>query len=93
MSRIVKVKKPKEVPGITHVDGTARIQTVNKEQNEKYYNLINEFYKITGVPMVLNTSFNCREPIVETPREAINTFNSTELDMVVINGHYLSKVG
>ena len=93
MSRIVKVKKPKEVPGITHVDGTARIQTVNKEQNEKYYNLINEFYKITGVPMVLNTSFNCREPIVETPREAINTFNSTELDIVVINGHYLSKVG
>ena len=93
MSRIVKVKKPEDVPGITHVDGTARIQTVNKKQNQKYYNLINEFYKITGVPMVLNTSFNCREPIVETPREAINTFNNTELDMVVINGRYLSKVG
>ena len=93
MSRIVKVKKPKDVPGITHVDGTARIQTVNKKQNQKYYNLINEFYKITGVPMLLNTSFNCREPIVETPREAINTFNNTELDMVVINGRYLSKVG
>ena len=93
MSRIVKVKKPEDVPGITHVDGTARIQTVNKQQNKKYYNLINEFYKITGVPMVLNTSFNCREPIVETPREAINTFNNTELDMVVINGRYLSKVG
>jgi carbamoyltransferase len=55
--------------------------------------LINEFYKITGVPMLLNTSFNCREPIVETPREAINTFNKTELDMVVINGRYLSKMG
>ena len=93
MSRIVKVKKPKDVPGITHVDGTARIQTVNKEQNQKYYDLINEFYKITGVPMLLNTSFNCREPIVETPREAINTFNNTELDMVVIDGRYLSKVG
>ena len=93
MSRIVKVKKPEDVPGITHVDGTARIQTVNKEQNQKYYDLINEFYKITGVPMLLNTSFNCREPIVETPREAINTFNNTELDMVVINGRYLSKVG
>lgn len=93
MSRIVEVRKPKEVPGITHVDGTARIQTVNKKQNEKYYDLINEFYKITGVPMLLNTSFNCREPIVETPREAINTFNNTELDMVVINGRYLSKVG
>jgi len=93
MSRIVKVKKPKDVPGITHVDGAARIQTVNKEQNQKYYNLINEFYKITGVPMLLNTSFNCREPIVETPREAINTFNNTELDMVVINGRCLSKMG
>lgn len=93
MSRIVEVKKPKDVPGITHVDGTARIQTVNKKQNEKYYDLINEFYKITGVPMLLNTSFNCREPIVETPREAINTFNNTELDMVVINGRCLSKMG
>ena len=93
MSRIVKVKKPEQVPGITHVDGTSRIQTVNEKQNKKYYDLINEFYKITGVPMLLNTSFNCREPIVETPREAINTFNNTELDMVVINGRYLSKVG
>ena len=90
---VFPVKKTDKIQAVTHVDGTARIQTVNKEQNQKYYNLINEFYKITGVPMVLNTSFNCREPIVETPREAINTFNSTELDIVVINGHYLSKVG
>jgi carbamoyltransferase len=87
------VKRHEEVPGITHVDGTSRIQTVNEKQNKKYYDLINEFYKITGVPMLLNTSFNCREPIVETPREAINTFNNTELDMVVINGRCLSKMG
>ena len=93
MSRIVKVKRPEEVPGITHVDGTARIQTVNRKQNKKYYDLINEFYNITGVPMLLNTSFNCREPIVETPKEAINTFNNTELDMVVINEYCMSKVG
>jgi carbamoyltransferase len=93
MSRIVKVKRPEEVPGITHVDETARIQTVNEKQNFKFYQLIKEFYKLTGIPMVLNTSFNCREPIVETPREAINTFNNTELDMVVINGRYLSKMG
>ena len=93
MSRIVKVKRPEEVPGITHVDGTARIQTVNRKQNKKYYDLINEFYNITGVPMLLNTSFNCREPIVETPREAINTFNNTELDMVIINEYCMSKVG
>jgi len=63
MSRICKVKSDK-VPGITHVDGTARIQTVNKQFNEKFYNIINEFYKITGIPMLLNTIFNCQEPIV-----------------------------
>jgi len=93
MSRIVKVKKPEEVPGITHVDGTSRIQTVNKKQNQKYYNLINEFYKITGVPMLLNTSFNCQEPIVETPEEAINTFNRTEMDILVINDYIMRKMG
>ena len=93
MSRIVKVKRPEEVPGITHVDGTSRIQTVNRKQNKKYYDLINEFYNITGVPMVLNTSFNCREPIVESPREAINTFNKTELDVLVINEYCMFKMG
>ena len=85
--------KKDSIPGVTHIDNTARIQTVNEKQNFKFYQLIKEFYKLTGIPMVLNTSFNCREPIVETPREAINTFNNTELDMVVINGRYLSKVG
>ena len=95
MSRIVKIKMGKdiEVKGIVHIDGTSRIQTVNEKQNKRYYDLINEFYKITGVPMLLNTSFNCREPIVETPREAINTFNDTELDMVIINEYCMSKVG
>jgi len=90
MSRICKVKSDK-VPGITHVDGTARIQTVNKEFNEKFYNIINEFYKITGIPMLLNTSFNCREPIVETPKDAINTFNQTSLDMLIIEERILVK--
>ena len=90
MSRICKVKSDK-VPGITHVDNTARIQTVNKEFNEKFYNIINEFYKITGIPMLLNTSFNCREPIVESPKHAINTFKRTELDMLVINDKVICK--
>ena len=92
MSRIVKVKSDK-IPGVTHVDNTSRIQTVNREQNEKYYDLINEFYKITGVPMVLNTSFNCQEPIVETPEEAINTFNNTQMDLLVINDYIMRKMG
>jgi carbamoyltransferase len=90
MSRICKVKSDK-VPGITHVDNTARIQTVNKKFNEKFYNIINEFYKITGIPMLLNTSFNCREPIVESPKHAINTFKRTELDILVINDKVITK--
>src|SRR6056300_237851 len=90
MSRICKVKSDK-VPGITHVDGTARIQTVNKKFNEKFYNIIKEFYKITGIPMLLNISFNCQEPIVETPEQAIRTFKRTSLDMLVINDWVLRK--
>ena len=90
MSRICKVKSDK-VPGITHIDNTARIQTVNKQFNEKFYNLINAFYKITGIPMLLNTSFNCHEPIVESPEDAIRTFKRTELDILVINNYIIRK--
>ena len=90
MSRICKVKSDK-IPGVTHVDGTARIQTVNKNFNGKFYNLINEFYKITGVPMLLNTSFNCQEPIVETPQQAMRTFKRTDLDILVINDYVVRK--
>ena len=90
MSRICKVKTDK-VPGITHIDNTARIQTVNKEFNLRFYKIINEFYKITGIPMLLNTSFNCREPIVETPQHAIRTFDKTALDLLVINDWIIRK--
>lgn len=92
MSRIMPVISDK-IPGVTHVDGTARIQTLNRKQNPKYYDLIKEFYKITGIPMLLNTSFNCKEPIVETPEEAIRTFENTELDLLVINDYILRKMG
>ena len=84
MSRICKVKSDK-IPGVTHIDNTARIQTVNKEQNNKLYELIREFYVITGIPMLLNTSFNRHEPIVETPIQAFRTFERTKLDILVIN--------
>jgi len=90
MSRIVKVKSDK-IPGVTHLDNTARIQTVTKEQNEKFYNLISAFNNITGIPMVLNTSFNCQEPIVETPEHALSTFLNTELDAVVIGSEVTTK--
>jgi len=90
MSRIMPVTSD-TIPGVTHVDGTARIQTVNKEFNERYYELINEFYKLTGVPMLLNTSFNCQEPIVETPEDAINTFNKCGLDILVVDNILVRK--
>jgi carbamoyltransferase len=90
MSRIVQVKSDK-IPGVTHIDNTSRIQTVNKEQNEMFYNLINEFYKITGIPLLVNTSFNCQEPIVESPEDAIKTFNATKLDLLVINNYIIRK--
>jgi carbamoyltransferase len=95
MSRIVPVKSHlyDVIPGVTHVDGTARIQTVNRKQNEKFHEVIQGFYQATGVPMVLNTSFNCKEPIVETPEDAINTFNKTQLDMLVINERSVRKMG
>ena len=69
MSRIMPVISDK-IPGVTHVDGTARIQTVNIDQNPRFWNVINEFYKATGIPMLLNTSFNSQEPIVEEPWHA-----------------------
>jgi carbamoyltransferase len=90
MSRIVQVKSDK-IPGVTHIDNTARIQTVNREFNSKFWDLINEFYKITGVPMLLNTSFNKHEPIVEEPRHALRTFKKSGLDILVINDYVVRK--
>lgn len=88
----VKKDKRKAIPAVTHVDGTARIQTVTKEQNERYWNLINEFYKLTGVPVVLNTSFNrMGEPIVNTPEEAINCLLGSGLDAVALGDYLIVK--
>ena len=82
-----------EIPGITHVDNTCRIQTVTREQNEKLYDLINCFYKKTGVPILFNTSFNLAgECIVETPEDAIRTLNNSDIDYVFF-AEYLAIVG
>ncbi len=79
-------------PAIVHVDETCRIQSVSKKDNLRFYKLINEFYKITGVPVVLNTSFNIKgEPIVCTPNDAIKTFYSTGLDFLVLNDYIIRK--
>ena len=82
MSFVFAFKKDKLglVPAVEHFNGTARIQSVSREYNEKYYELIYDFYEKTGIPMVLNTSFNDREPICETPGHAIECFLRTEID-------------
>jgi|TARA_B100001964_G_scaffold184152_1_gene203985 carbamoyltransferase len=84
--------KRSEIPAVTHVDYSARIQTVHKETNPKYYKLLSQFKKKTGCPVIVNTSFNVRgEPIVNTPEDAFNCFMGTELDVLVIGNCYLRK--
>ena len=84
--------KRSEIPAVTHVDYSARIQTVHKETNLKYYKLLSQFKKKTGCPVLVNTSFNVRgEPIVNTPEDAFNCFMGTELDVLVIGNCYLNK--
>ena len=80
----VKSEKQKILPAITHVDGTGRLQTVKKQDNERYYDLIFKFYQLTSVPVILNTSFNENEPIVRNPQEAINCFLRTNMDILVL---------
>ena len=84
--------KRSEIPAVTHVDYSARIQTVNKETNKRYYDLIKKFKEKTGCPVIVNTSFNVRgEPIVNTPTDAFNCFMGTELDYLVIGNCILDK--
>ena len=87
----VRKEKQKQIPAVTHVDGTSRPQTVKKEINPRYWNLIKEFENITGIPLILNTSFNCREPIINTPKEALRTFFSSGLDGLAIGDCFIEK--
>jgi carbamoyltransferase len=85
--------KRSEIPAVTHVDYSARIQTVYKKTNEKYYKLIKKFKEKTNCPVIVNTSFNVRgEPIVNTPSDAFNCFMGTELDKLIIGNFYLDKM-
>ena len=84
--------KKSEIPAVTHVDYSARIQTVHKETNPKYYKLLSEFKRKSGCPVLVNTSFNVRgEPIVNTPIDAFKCFMGTEIDILVIGNCYLNK--
>ncbi len=87
----VKAKKRNLIPAVVHVDGTSRIQSVDQKTNPRYYQLISEFYKLTKVPMVLNTSFNENEPIVCSPVDAIRTFKRTKMDYLVLNNFLIGR--
>jgi carbamoyltransferase len=94
MLYVVDVKEDEReiIPAITHVDGTGRLQTVCKEMSPKYYRLIETFGEATGVPLVLNTSFNLKgEPIVNTPREAFHTFSQSGMDVLALGQYVVEK--
>lgn len=93
MLKVFPVREEKRdlIPAITHRDGTARVQTVSRKTNPRYWKLIEEFDKLTGIPMVLNTSFNENEPIVCTPEEAVKCYLKTRIDVLVLGRCFLSK--
>jgi len=87
----IKAEKRKVIPAVTHVDGTGRLQTVRRRDNPLYWRLIDEFRKISGVPVVLNTSFNENEPIVCTPEEALLCFLRTKMDLLVLGNFLVTR--
>ncbi len=89
---VVPVKKPEKIPAVTHVDGTGRLQTVNKDANPLYYDLISEFYKITGIPVIINTSMNVMgEPIVNTPEQAYQMIVKTDMDCIAMGNNLIYR--
>ena len=93
MSNVEYIKKEKQkfIPAVTHIDGTGRVQTVSKQENNRFYNLIQKFFNITKVPIILNTSFNENEPMVMKPEEAIKCFERTEMDILVLENFLISR--
>ena len=84
--------KRSEIPAVTHVDYSARVQTVTKNTNKRYYDLISKFMEKTGCPVLVNTSFNVRgEPIVRTPQDAYRCFMRTKMDVLVLQNQILFK--
>jgi carbamoyltransferase len=88
----VREKKRTQIPAVTHVDGSGRLQTVHKHTNPRYYTLIERFEALTGVPMVLNTSFNENEPVVCKPSEALDCFLRTNMDLLVLGNVMIKRV-
>ena len=93
MTQVFQIREPKRalIPAVTHVDGSGRLQTVTSESNPRYYQLIKNFEKLTGVPMVLNTSFNENEPVVCKPEEALDCFLRTKMDALVMGNWFMAR--
>ena len=92
MLLVAPVKKPEKIPAVTHVDGTSRLQTVSKDTNPLFYGLVDEFYKTTDVPVLINTSMNVRgEPIVNTIEQAYNMIVKTDMDYIVLGNHVVKR--
>ncbi len=90
--KVLKNREGSLIPAVTHLDGSARIQTIRRDQNSLYYDVINEFFKMTGVPVLINTSFNRRgEPIVCSPNNALDCFLGTNMDILVMGSCVLDK--
>ncbi|HEY2090751.1 MAG TPA: carbamoyltransferase C-terminal domain-containing protein [Thermoanaerobaculia bacterium] len=89
---VIREEKRTQVPAVTHVNGTGRLQTVTEAQNARYYHLIEAFRDLTGVPIVLNTSFNENEPVVNTPAEALDCFLRTKMDLLVMGDLMIERV-
>ena len=87
----IREERRKEIPAVTHVDGSGRVQTVSREINGRYYQLISDFAELTGVPVILNTSFNENEPIVCTPHEALECFRKTRMDVLYIGNYAVRR--
>lgn len=89
----VRAERRSEIPAVTHVDGSGRLQTVSRDVNARYYQLISDFAELTGVPVLLNTSFNENEPIVCTPEHAIDCFLKTRMDALYIGNQVVRRMG
>ena len=95
MMQVYSIRRERQaaIPAVTHVDGTGRLQTVDSNTNSRYYRLIEAFDALTGVPMVLNTSFNENEPVVCTPEEALDCFLRTKMDVLVMEDWFVERRG
>jgi carbamoyltransferase len=87
----IRAEKRAQIPAVTHVDGSGRLQTVSRHANPRYHELIGAFRDLTGVPMILNTSFNENEPVVCKPEEALDCFLRTNMDVLVMGDYVVQR--